>query len=411
MLEEDYLQVSKELSSLKDERKELERKLELPHPREYIIECKYDLININEKIQDLEDKLQILEKEIRIKKEKRLEEERKQKQKELHYKELYIKLTECMPIFNKVFKITELSNEKSIKYLLDNYTEQQLYRILDLFNFLYPYGFNSFVHDFHADNPPIDILLNKYEDKCNSSENLKPFIENKIKNVENKYDLKFSGVNRGYNLHVMFIKDLSKEVNFESFVLKNFEDYVYGLAEYYVDDLKYEKGIEIDVDEYWEKMSEYDKLDLISITGFCEHYSEQIYDEINGIIGDEFDYEVDIKTPDNPRPISLQTSEYQNRKNKVYEKNINNYNEAIAKKQMQNEVSSEIHPCIKKLNDNSSIEEIVDCYCECNGFNNWEHDEKNKKIIFKFLRADGKNYTKMRKIEIKKLKKWTNIMK
>ena len=392
MLEEDYLQVSEELSSLKDKRRELESELDLPHPREYIIECKYDLIKINEKIQDMEDRIHILEKEIQ-----------KEKQKELHYKELYITLTENMHIFNKVFKISEWSNEESIRYLLDNYTEQQLYRILDLFNILDSIVFDNFVDDFHMDNQPLNILLNKYEDKCNSLKNLKRFIKNKIKNVEKKHDLKFNGFNRGYYLYAIFIKDFSKEVNFESFILKNFEDYVYGLVEYSLDDLEYEKGIKINVDEYWEKMSEYDKLDLISITGFCENYSEQLCDEIKEIIDDDFEYYVDIKTPDNPKPISLQTSVYQNRKNKVYEKNIKRYEELITKKKMKNEVP----PCINKLNNDSSIEDIANSFSQINGFNNWRYDEKDSnKIVFELLSSDGNHIMKMKKVEVKKLKKW-----
>ena len=403
MLEEDYIQVSKELSSLKYKRNELKRKLELPQSRENIIEYKYDLIKINEKIQDLDDKLHILEKKIQIEKEKKLEEEKKQKQKELHYKEFYIILTENMHIFNKFFKITEWTNEKSVGYLLDNYTEQQLYEILNLFNFLDSQVFDNFITDFHADNIPFNSLLNKYEDKCKSIENLKPRIKNIIKNVVNKHDLKFDGIDGGYYPQVIFIKDYSKEVNFQSFVLKNFEDYVYGIVEIHCED----EGIDFDK-YYWEKMSEYDKLDSISITLFCEWYIDELDNEIKECIGDEFDYYVDIKTPNNINPITFQTTAYQNRKNKVREKNINKYEEAIIKKQMRNEVLLVIPPCIKKLNKNSSIEDIADCYCECNGFNNWEHDEKNNKIIFKFLRADSKNYTKMKKMEIKKLKKWIN---
>lgn len=344
----------------------------------------------------MEDRIHILEKEIQ-----------KEKQNELHYKELYITLTENMHIFNKVFKISEWPNEESIKYLLDNYTEQQLYRILDLFNILDSFVFDNFVDDFHMDNQPLNILLNKYEDKCNSLENLKRFIKNKIKNVEKKYDLEFNGFNREYYLYAIFIKDFSKEVNFESFILKNFEDYVYGLVEYSLDDLEYEKGIKINVDDYWEKMSEYDKLNLISITDFSETYSEQLYDEIKEIIEDDFDYYVDIKTPDNPKPISLQTSKYQNRKNNVYEKNIKRYEELITKKKMKNEVPPEVPSCIKKLNNDSSIEDIANCFSQINGFNNWRYDEKDSnKIVFELLSSDGDHILKMKKVEVKKLKKW-----
>ena len=38
----------------------LEKKLNLPHSKEFIIECKFDIIKIDEKIPVLEDKLRIL---------------------------------------------------------------------------------------------------------------------------------------------------------------------------------------------------------------------------------------------------------------------------------------------------------------------------------------------------------------
>lgn len=37
--------------------------------------------------------------------------------------------------------------------------------------------------------------------------------------------------------------------------------------------------------------------------------------------------------------------------------------------------------------------------------------KKNKKIIFKLLRADGKNYSKMRKLEVKELEGWPKTVK
>lgn len=393
MLKEDYLQVSKELSSLKDKRNELEKELKLPHPREYIIECKYDLIKVNEKIQDLNDKLHILEKKIRIEEEKRLEEERKQKQKELHYKELYIELTESMPIFDKVFKITEWSNEESVRYLLDNYTEQQLKKILRLYDFLDSFVFDEFIHDFHTVHTPINILLNNYEIKCQSIDNLRPLIKNKIKRVESKWGLKFNEISTG---QVEFIKDFSFEVNLESYILNNFPEYVMYLEDHVED---------------WDELSEYDKLSLISIDNFLDSYLSDLEDEISEIVEEDFDYYVDAKLPSKRNHISMQTPEYKVRKDGAYKKKIQRYDELISKKRNENKEKSDTPKCFKELNENSSIEEIANCFCECKDFNSWEFDKSNKKIIFKFLRADGKNYTKMKKIEVKKLKKWINNYK
>lgn len=63
-------------------------------------------------------------------------------------------------------------------------------------------------------------------------------------------------------------------------------------------------------------------------------------------------------------------------------------------------------PCYSKLTEDSSIEDIANCFSEINGFNNWKYDKNPKKIVFELLRADGKNILKMKKMEIKELKKW-----
>ena len=225
MLEDEYLEISKELSSLKEERNELEKKLNLPHSKEFIIECKFDIIKIDEKIPVLEDKLRILNIQIEEEKRKQLEEERRRKQEELDYKKIYITLTEYMSLFIRVFNITDLSN-KSVEYLLNNYTKQELFRIIDLSNFLESSVFHNFIKDIHTNNASLNTLLDKYEDKCNFIENLKLPIKNKIKKVEDKCDLKFNGVIRRYYFCVEFVKDFSQEIDFESFILNNFEDYV-----------------------------------------------------------------------------------------------------------------------------------------------------------------------------------------
>ena len=435
MLEDEYLEVSKELSSLKDKRDELERKLELPHPREYIIECKYDIIKITEKITDLEKKQIILEDQLRQEEQKRLEEERRQKQEELHYKEVYIKLTENMPIFKMVFKISEWSNEECIKYLLDNYTEQQLFRIMDLFNILESSLFDNFIHDFHSSHPPLNILLEKYENKCSFIENLKPQIKNKIKKVEDKWDLKFNGVIRSYYFSAEFIKDFSQEADFESFLLENFPEYVSSHIIYrYADKIdsiidkmdaysyrfKYDGELDVYSDygdivryceEHWEELPEYDKLNSIDIDNFLDSYLSDMEEEISKIVKGDFNYNVDAELPSKRNPISIQTPEYNYKKDEVYEKKVQKYDELIAKKRHEKNDESDNSDCIRNLNENSSIEDIANCYCRYEGFNNWEFDKKNKKIIFKLLRADGKNYLKMKKLEVKKLESWPKTVK
>lgn len=409
MLKDEYLEISKELSSLKEERNELEKKLNLPHSKEFIIECKFDIIKIDEKIPVLEDKLRILNIQIEEEKRKQLEEERRRKQEELDYKKIYITLTEYMSLFIRVFNITDLSN-KSVEYLLNNYTKQELFRIIDLSNFLESSVFHNFIKDIHTNNASLNTLLDKYEDKCNFIENLKLPIKNKIKKVEDKCDLKFNGVIRRYYFCVEFVKDFSQEIDFESFILNNFEDYVYGEVESYVYDRDSWANQRI-VEDYWEDMSEYQKLKMVSKENFCVLYGEQLYDKLTKVIGDDFDFDVYVKAPKNTTPILMQTQEYKYKKDKVYEKNVQKYEDLIAKKRYEKKDKSHSFDCIKNLNEDSSIGDIANCYCKYEGFNNWEHDKKNKKIIFKLLRADGKNYSKMRKLEVKELEGWPKTVK
>jgi len=409
MLEDEYLEISKELSSLKEERNELEKKLNLPHSKEFIIECKFDIIKIDEKIPVLEDKLRILNIQIEEEKRKQLEEERRRKQEELDYKKIYITLTEYMSLFIRVFNITDLSN-KSVEYLLNNYTKQELFRIIDLSNFLESSVFHNFIKDIHTNNASLNTLLDKYEDKCNFIENLKLPIKNKIKKVEDKCDLKFNGVIRRYYFCVEFVKDFSQEIDFESFILNNFEDYVYGEVESYVYDRDAWANQRI-VEDYWEDMSEYQKLEMVSKENFCVLYGEQLYDKLTKVIGDDFDFDVYVKAPKNTTPILMQTQEYKYKKDKVYEKNVQKYEDLIAKKRYEKKDKSHSFDCIKNLNEDSSIGDIANCYCKYEGFNNWEHDKKNKKIIIKLLRADGKNYSKMRKLEVKELEGWPKTVK
>ena len=409
MLEDEYLEISKELSSLKEERNELEKKLNLPHSKEFIIECKFDIIKIDEKIPVLEDKLRILNIQIEEEKRKQLEEERRRKQEELDYKKIYITLTEYMSLFIRVFNITDLSN-KSVEYLLNNYTKQELFRIIDLSNFLESSVFHNFIKDIHTNNASLNTLLDKYEDKCNFIENLKLPIKNKIKKVEDKCDLKFNGVIRRYYFCVEFVKDFSQEIDFESFILNNFEDYVYGEVESYVYD-RDEWANQRIVEDYWEDMSEYQKLKMVSKENFCVLYGEQLYDKLTKVIGDDFDFDVYVKAPKNTTPILMQTQEYKYKKDKVYEKNVQKYEDLIAKKRYEKKDKSHSFDCIKNLNEDSSIGDIANCYCKYEGFNNWDHDKKNKKIIFKLLRADGKNYSKMRKLEVKELEGWPKTVK
>ena len=408
MLEEEYLQVSKELSSLKEQREELEGKLYSLNSREDIIDCKYEILKISEKIPILEKKLIDLSNQLQEK-----------KQVEIEFKESYINLNVHIPLFKRLFNINQLSNDEVIMYVLDNCTREQISMMNKIFKFLNQSEIDNLINEFNNQHPRLSTLLTKYYDKCNSIENFRPSIKNKIKVVEKRWDLKFNGFTKRNDMMVEFIKDFSKEVNFESFLLKNYTKHVFGGIIYsYADTIysKYEeRDVYVDLDDIirdcednWEDIPEYDKLNLINIDGFFDSYLSEVEDEISEVVEGDFKYDVDVKMPIKRNPVSMQTQEYKYKKDGAYKKKVQRYNELIDKKRNESNKKSDNPKCFKKLNEDSSIEDIAACYCECKGFNNWEHDEKNKKIIFKSLRADGKNYTKMKKVEVKELKKWIN---
>lgn len=405
MLEEEYLQVSKELSSLKDKREELEGKLNSLNSRDDIIECKYEIIKISEKIPVLENKLNDLDNQLQEK-----------KQVEIDFKESYINLNVHIPIFKRLFNINQLSNDEVIRYVLDNCTKEQISMMDKIFKFLNQSELDALIHEFNDQHPRLGTLLTKYNDKCNHVENFRPSIKNKIKRVESTFDLKFNKID---GIEVEFIKDFSMEFDFESFILNNFTKHVFPSIIYSYADIIYSKSEEQDVyvdynkivgdcEENWEDIPEYDKLRFIDIDNFFDSYLSELEDEISEVVEGDFDYYVDVKMPSKRTPINMQTQEYKSKKEGSYKKKVQKYDELISKKRNETKEKSDNSGCRKKLNGNSSIDDIAACYCECEDFNNWEIDEKNKKVIFKFLRSDGKNYSKMRKIEIKELKKWVD---
>lgn len=403
MLEDEYLEISKELSSLKEKREELEGKLCSLNSRDDVIECKYEIIKISEKIPVLENKLKDLGNQLQEK-----------KQVEIKFKESYINLNIHIPIFKRLFNINQLSNDDVIRYVLDNCTKEQISMMDKIFRFLKQSEVGALIYEFNDQHPRLGTLLTKYYEKCNHVENFRPSIKNKIKRVESTFDLKFNKID---GIEVEFIKDFSMEFDFESFILNNFTKHVsHSIIYSYADiiESKYEEQdkyvdyntIVRDCEDNWDDIPEYDKLRFIDIDNFFDSYLSELEEEISEIVEGDFDYYVDVKMPSKRTPISMQTQEYKSKKEGSYKKKVQKYDELIAKKRSDKKGNSDKSDCRKKLNGNSSIDDIAACYCECEDFNNWKIDEKNKKVIFKFIRPGGKNYTKMRKIEIKELKKW-----
>ena len=393
MLQDEYDAVKNELTDLKNKRQKFEDKLKQSYSEEDIIECKYQIKKINKEISRLEEKQLILSKKLRG-----------QKGKDFLYKKLYVELDDdLIAVINQIFNINQTSEEYTINYLINNYSENQIYDLINLLKALSSSERENFIKTMHAQNIHVDVLVKRYNNS-NAAKKLNPEIKKLIFEVEDELGLKFDGI---YSGEVLFIEDLSQIVDFESFLLNEFEEYCMDyITEIYNENTRH--------DFSWDEIPEYDKLRLIPIDNCLERYYERLLDAIEDIVGRKFDFNIDITIPKHTTPIHEQTSEYKQGKDNLikYKKNVDKYSRLIEKKRRKKQPHQEKSKCNKKLTKKSPIEDIADCFCKIEGFNNWEYDKKDsKKIVFKVLHADGKKYSRMKKMEIKKLKKWADKSK
>ena len=422
MLQDEYDAVKNELTNLKTQRQEFEDKLKQSYSEEDIIECKYQIKKIDKEIPVLRKKCSVLNEKLMI-----------QKEKDFLYKKLYVELDDdLIPVINQIFNISKTSDEYTLRYLANSYYEYQIYTLvnllkalslserddfiktmnaqnisgdafensfcdlIDLLRILSPSERVNLIKTMNAQNISIDVLVNSYCDSI-TEEMLNPRIKNLFEDAESSC-IKFKEYENGV---LYFIWDLSQEFELESYLLKEFDYYLKDIItkSYYN-----ETGSDVD----WEDIPEYDKLRLIPTKN---DVSEQIFDSIIENIHErskgEFEFFIEIKLPEHTTPIIEQTSEYKQRK--IYKRNVDNYNRLIEKKRQEKQSIRFNNICNKKLTKESPIEDIADCFCKIEGFNAWEYDKKDsKKIVFKVLHADGKNYSRMKKMEIKKLKKWVD---
>ena len=420
MLQDEYDAVKNELTDLKNKRQKFEDKLKQSYSEEDIIECKYQIKKIDKEMPVLRRKCRILRGKLR-----------QQKENDFLYKKLYVELDDYLiSEINQIFNINPISDECTLRYLVENYYEYQIYTVVNLLKALSPSERGNFIKtmdaqnisgDFsekslydliellrilslseqvnfiktiNAQNISIDVLVNSYCDSI-TEEMLNPRIKNLFEDAESSC-IKFKKYENG-ELNVIY--DLSQKFELESYLLKEFDYYLKDIItkSYYN-----ETGSDVD----WEDIPEYDKLRFMP-KDVSQIIDDSFYDTIYDMSIGEFDFYLEIKYPEHTTPIIEQTSEYKQRK--LYKRNVDNYNRLIEKKRQEKQSIRYENICNKKLTKESPIEDIADCFCKIEGFNAWEYDKKDsKKIVFKVLHADGKNYSRMKKVEVKKLKKWAD---
>lgn len=365
MLQDEYNAIGTKIHNLKDQRSDFEEKLKHTSDEDDEIEYKFQIIKINEKIQTLESKQDSLRKQ--------MEEEN---QKDFLYKKLYV-YDDLLDSLCQIYNIRQNSKDNTINYLINNYPMYQIFDVIDLFEQLSFSEKNKFIKTIKTENISIDELLEKYHEE---------FDKEIILEVE-RCGFKYDGFCEG---EYIFIKDLSNEVEFESYLLDIFEE---DIRDYFYCN---------DID--WDSLSEYEKLMEMPVDYCFDRYWNSLVEEVNDIVDGRFAFDVHIKTPENTIPIYQQTEVYKRRKNSRFNETVERYNQLINEKRQKKSAFPEVD-CIKKLTKDSPIEDIADCYRKIEGFKNWKLDKKDsKKIVFE--RNQG-----FKKVEIKELKKWVEESK
>ena len=215
MLQKEYDKVNKRLSNLKKKRKEFEDKLKVTYSRDDIIEYKFQIAKIDEKIPRLEQKIHILsikvdeerkrklkkeneERERKLKEEKeKAKREAEKKKKELLYKELYVELNnEDLSLIKKLFGLTHLSNNKLINYLANNnYKKTVIVRLNNTLKILNSSERDNFIKTIKNQN----INLNEFRryEKLITTDKLDSYIKNIINRVEEETEVYFSRIANG----------------------------------------------------------------------------------------------------------------------------------------------------------------------------------------------------------------------
>ena len=182
------LEVAKnELFVLEESVKKEKNKLEITDDENKIIEYKFNIIKLNEKINVVKDnieKIKLEEQKLKIKREKQQNE---RQSKNRLFKKLYVELNNNdVQLLSKHFNISYNNKDEIIKHLLHDYSEKEIIRGLD--NELYPNieesDYKHFSKMFNQSIVGINVLLNNIDDLNN-----KKFLSNesKIKFLINKY--------------------------------------------------------------------------------------------------------------------------------------------------------------------------------------------------------------------------------
>ncbi len=375
MLKKRYDALNDEIHSIKQQRQDFENKLKCTNDEDEIIEYKFQMMKLKEKLEVLNKELSELTPKIN-------EEEELQKIKEAKekaYKKFYVTWDDDLLQTIKIcFQINQSSKDGIIKDVIkyyDNYLEGRISRgaidysshisdIIYFINCLSYSGRQELIKILKDNNISIFTFFERYD-----GETIINLLDDNtrrvIKYIVKKYDgVEFVRFNSWAFEFKYDISNIDLYYDFDSEIYSSFDNYLDSLDFIYLDDnvpsdfrsTMYIEGV-------------------LSIREYNKKFGYQSYDP---------------------------TIFHKKRENE-YKERLDRYNKAIkAKKDKNNDKVT----CHDKLTEDSPIEDIANCFLEINDFNNWKYDKNHKRIVFELLRADGKNIIKMKKMDIKELKKW-----
>lgn len=373
MLKKRYDAITNEIHSIKQRRQDFENKIKCTDDEDEIIEYKFQMMKLKEKLDVLNKEVSELKPEIKEK--ERLQEINKAREKA--YKKFYVTWDDDLLQTIKVcFQINQTSKDGIIKDVIkyyDNYLEGRIYggaidysyyisEITYFINCLSYSGRQELIKILKDDNISIFNFFERYE-----GETIINLLDDNTRRIIKYIVKKYEGVE--------FVR-----YNKWAFEFK------YDITDI---DLYYDIDYDISFDNY------IDSLDFIYLDDNVPSDFRSTMD-VEGILSireynQKFEHE------------SFNPTKYRVKREKEYKERLNRYDKAIKAKKDKDDDKI---PCYSKLTEDSSIEDIANCFSEINGFNNWKYDKNPKKIVFELLRADGKNILKMKKMEIKELKKW-----
>ena len=278
-----------------------------------IINYKYQIMKLNEKIPVLEMRLESLERKIHRKNEKRLQKEQKEQkeqeqkeQKELLFKKLYVELNDIeLDQMKRVFGLEHFGKENAIKYLIDHNSTSQINEILFLFRVLSVSELNNFKHNIENNNISINDAIKKYSNRCRILKKLRQKYKNKIMEVEEECDVSFDGYSKECFNFVTIVKGAYDEFYWDQLSSNRQEDFIleiYGDYDY-----------DYDLDNVLREIPTSELQEF-----YVEEKKEEIDEVVNGMFPFSFDVTKRVKYKPKKSPIKPKPKRFKNIRGKLY---------------------------------------------------------------------------------------------